>query len=91
MTGLIAPLVAAMTPSDSCASLLVCRRNRALVASGVGITLDGDAEQGRFEGLAAGSWTVVGGKLVVTVEKKPAFAPWPMVMSQLEKAFRQGV
>ena len=60
-------------------------------ASGVGITLDGDAEQGRFEGLAAGSWTVVGGKLVVTVEKKPAFAPWRMVMSQLEKAFRQGV
>lgn len=60
-------------------------------AAGVGITLDGDAEQGRFDGLAAGSWTVAGGKLVVTVEKKPAFAPWPMVMSQLEKAFRQGV
>ncbi|MGE0192073.1 MAG: A/G-specific adenine glycosylase [Planctomycetota bacterium] len=60
-------------------------------AAGVGITLDGDADQGRFEGIAAGSWAVSDGKLVVTVEKKPAFAPWPMVMSQLEKAFRQGI
>ncbi len=57
-------------------------------ASGVGVTLSGDAGEGRFDGLAAGSWRVEGSRLVVVVEKKPAFLPWPVVLSKLEEAFR---
>lgn len=57
-------------------------------AAGAGITLTGNAAEGRFEGVASGGYRVDGARLVIEVEKKPAFVPWPLVTSQLEKAFR---
>jgi hypothetical protein len=57
-------------------------------AAGAGVTLTGTASEGRFEGVATGGYRVEGARLLIEVEKKPAFVPWPMVMSQLEKAFR---
>ena len=58
-------------------------------AAGAGVTLSGNEASGRFEGIASGGYRVEAGRLVIEVEKKPSFVPWSMVLSQLEKAFRE--
>ena len=56
-------------------------------AKGVGIALAGDAESGRFQGTAEGTYVVDGSSLKVEVTDKPGFVPWPMIESALRKVF----
>lgn len=56
-------------------------------AQGAGITLTGDACEGRFEGTASGTYRVAGQVLHVEVARKPAFVPWGLVESTLRRLF----
>lgn len=52
-----------------------------------GIAFSGDAEKGQFKGPAEGTYSVEGGKITISVEKKPAFVPWGMIESALKGLF----
>lgn len=56
-------------------------------AGGVGITLDGDTEQGTFNGAAAGTYKREGDRVRFEVSKKPFFVTWSMIESGLRKVF----
>jgi len=56
-------------------------------AGGVGITLDGDTENGTFSGAAEGVYRRRGDRLRFEVHKKPFFVSWGMVESGLKKVF----
>ncbi|MHC5011109.1 MAG: hypothetical protein ACYTG6_09190 [Planctomycetota bacterium] len=53
----------------------------------VGIAIVGDGTSGRFEGTATGSYRTEGRTLRVEVESKPAFVPWRIIESGLNKLF----
>jgi hypothetical protein len=59
-------------------------------ARGAGIALTGDADGGRFEGTATGTYAVdVETRLIkVEVTSKPGFVPWGMIESALHKVFK---
>jgi hypothetical protein len=56
-------------------------------ARGAGIALHGDAQGGRFEGTATGTWAVDGRTLRVEVQRKPTLVPWGLVESLLKRVF----
>lgn len=52
-----------------------------------GIALQGDANGGTFRGTATGTYAVEGRRLKVEVHSKPAFVPWKLVESALQRLF----
>ncbi len=56
-------------------------------ARGAGIVIEGDDTEGRFRGTAEGTYAVDGDTLRVEITNKPAFVPWKMVESALQKVF----
>ena len=59
------------------------------IAQANGVSFSGDSTAGTFSGMgAAGSYGREGQTLSITVDKKPAFVPWSMLASQLDKFFR---
>jgi hypothetical protein len=56
-------------------------------AGGVGITLEGDTENGTFSGTAEGVYRREGDRLRFEVTKKPFFVTWTMIESGLKKMF----
>jgi len=47
----------------------------------------GDEKSGTFTGTASGSYVVEAGKICITVDSAPWYAPWSMVKSKLEAFF----
>lgn len=72
-------------PAGSSAAQVLARARAQ--AQGAGITLEGDERAGRFEGAASGTYEVVGQVLRVEVARKPAFVPWGLVESTLQRLF----
>ena len=54
--------------------------NTRRAAEGMGATLDGDEKSGTFAGRGVeGRYSVEGDQVTVTITKKPALAPWPII------------
>ena len=56
-------------------------------AGGVGITLEGDDQQGTFSGTAEGTYRREGDRLRFEVQKKPFFVSWSMIESGMRRIF----
>ena len=62
--------------------------NARLSAEGMGATLNGDMTRGAFSGRGVeGVYIVEGGQLTVTITKKPALAPWPIIETIVKDFF----
>jgi hypothetical protein len=72
-------------PAGAKAEELVAKAREA--GRGKGIALVGDGKKGTFKGTADGSYEVVGGDLVITVDRKPGFVPWGVIESALKGLF----
>ena len=72
-------------PASKTAAALL-KRARAAGRS-AGVEFAGDDAQGTFKGVAEGSYRVAGGKVEITVDKKPMIAPWGMIESKLRELF----
>ena len=55
-------------------------------ARGAGIRLTGDERAGTFDGLATGTYAVLGKTIRIQVDDKPAFVPWALVEKSLRRA-----
>ena len=65
---------------------LVQRARRAAIQAGADFT--GDASSGSFSAMGVeGGYAVSGDRVVVTVTRKPAMAPWSMVEARLRGFF----
>lgn len=62
--------------------------NARLSAEGMGATLDGDMTRGTFSGRGVeGNYAVEGDRVTVTITKKPALAPWPIIETIVKDFF----
>jgi hypothetical protein len=73
-----------LPPGKSVENLL--SRARAAGKS-AGVEFAGDSAAGTFKGVADGSYKVAGGKVEITVDRKPMIAPWSMIESKLKELF----
>ncbi len=54
----------------------------------MGATLDGDEKAGTFSGRGVeGNYSVDGDQVTVTITKKPALAPWPIIENIVKDFF----
>ncbi len=59
-----------------------------LAARKAGADFEGDAASGRFAAMGVeGGYSIQDGRVVVTVTRKPALAPWGMVEAKLRGFF----
>ena len=57
-------------------------------AQKAGATFNGDERSGHFNGHGvAGEYRTEGTQVVITINSKPFFAPWPMIESKLQSFF----
>jgi hypothetical protein len=62
--------------------------NTRAAVEAMGATLDGDEKAGTFSGRGVeGSYAVEGDRVTVTITKKPALAPWPIIETIVKDFF----